>query len=322
VITVQTPPIGKLFRPHDQNDGVEGVNSVNRNTKMKQSVRPAKAEPALHNPAHQIPNRKASRIGGTAGTANRANEERKQTHHPSIPPPRTNNRVGRRSTELSKDHGIHTHRFINRLEAKEEGRQGRKERTGSSEMLPWRLSKTCFMYRRSQLPYRGFSVVGGEGKGTAVSAAASPSGEAQYSPMSRGAVLVSPPPPVPEVSERVGRGALELVAWPGGERNGLMGGRNRPKRGGQEKEEAASALAKRRRSERGLGGSCNGTDETQWPMFPRRDWRSLFRFGYDLYKRIRISFGCAWGRPSSNHELLCFVGRLPSPIACGAVHAP
>ncbi|GJN06060.1 hypothetical protein PR202_ga23745 [Eleusine coracana subsp. coracana] len=90
-------------------------------------------------------------------------------------------------------------------------------------MLPWRLSKTCFMYRRSQLPYCGFSVVGhvvggggeGEGKDTAVIAAASPSGEAQYSPMSRGAVLVSRRLRFRKFRSAcgVGAGFREVVAW-------------------------------------------------------------------------------------------------------------
>jgi hypothetical protein len=118
-------------------------------------------------------------------------------------------------------------------------------------MLPWRLSKTCFMYRRSQLPYRGFSVVGGEGKGTAVSAAASPSGEAQYSPMSRGAVLVSPPPPVPEVSERFGVGGLAWWGkeWIDGRQELAEAGRTRKGRGGLR---AGKAAAKRARIGREL----------------------------------------------------------------------
>lgn len=76
-------------------------------------------------------------------------------------------------------------------------------------MLPWRLSNTCFTYRRSQLPYPGLATAAaaaGDGEwnvrvaaGDAAASAESPSGEAQYSPM--------PPPPPRRCSRRFGESA-------------------------------------------------------------------------------------------------------------------
>jgi hypothetical protein len=215
-----------------------------RKSRIKHNRRITKAS---HNPARRPPNNKECGLWGQRNT--QPNRQITATNASSTDFHHT------RTARAKQGSSINPRRATSQERRGGEGRRQRR-RTGSSEMLPCRLSNTCFTYRRSQLPYRGLATAAaGEGEGNVRDAAAaasaeSPSGEAQYSPMSPrllGSPLPPPPPGFPKVrsararsccvgrvaGERAG-GACAFRRWVWGD--GKL--ERARKRGGHEKGEA------------------------------------------------------------------------------------
>jgi hypothetical protein len=180
---------------------MEGVNRVSRNSRIKQSIRAGKSEPTLHNHAHapQIPDKAYEPNWGQLKRRTEPTDASFADRSPS-----SSEQKGRKEEHRGKRGSSYpfVRPSVSSREARKEGAADRVERDAPVEVVEDLLHVPAVAAhvtrrRRRQGHRRQRGGV----------------------PVRRGAVLPHvarrgarvPPPPVPEVSERVRRGASEVV---------------------------------------------------------------------------------------------------------------